>query len=262
MDNKQNEYMEIDLLHIIKLLWRRAWIIILAMILAGGIAFAYSVFYITPLYQSSAMMFVNGSTVKLGSTEISISSKDFATSKSLLDIYIVVLKTRTTLEEVAERSGLNYSYSQLNGMVSASSVNDTEIFSITVTGPNPEDNKIIIDTIVDVLPGRISDIIDGTSVRVVDHAVKATYRSSPNYTRYASMGMLVGAVIACAIIIIVDLLDTTVRDEEFLKQKYNIPVLAVIPDIYESGKTYSKKYYRNYYNYGTDQDEAKKEDNK
>lgn len=245
---QNNEYFEIDLLHLIKLLWSRAWIIILCMIILGGIAFSYALFFVTPIYESTAMLYVNNTSFSVGSTAVSISTGQLSAAKSLLETYIVILKTRTTLEAVIEKAELDYTYQQLNEMISASAVNETEVFSITVKGPNPDENKIIVDAIVEVLPDRISDIIDGSSVRLVDNGIKATQRSSPSYTKYAVVGMLLGIIISCGTIIVIDLFDSTVRDEDYLKQKYNIPVLAVIPDVYESqANSYNKKYYRNYY---------------
>jgi len=112
-----------------------------------------------------------------------------------------------------------------------------------VTSADPDEAEKIADTIVEVLPDRIAEIVDGSSVRLVDHAVRATRRSSPDYSRYAMIGMLSGLVLSCAAIIIFDLMDTTVRSEEYLAQKYSdIPILAVVPNI-SSSKKHSYGYY-------------------
>jgi len=114
-----------------------------------------------------------------------------------------------------------------------------------VTSPDPEEAEKIADTIVEILPDRIAEIVDGSSVRLVDHAVRATRRSSPNYTRFAMIGMLAGLILSCAAVIVLDLMDTTVRGEDYLAQKYSdIPILAVVPDI-NSIKKRSYGYYGN-----------------
>jgi len=62
------------------------------------------------------------------------------------------------------------------------------------------------------------------------------------------IGLLVGFVLSCAVIILIDLLDTTIRDEDYLYQRYGIPVLAVVPDATETHKSsygYSHYYGRN-----------------
>jgi len=91
---ERNDEIEIDLMRLVKLLWSKVWIIALSMILLGSILFSYAMFFISPLYKSSAMMYVNNSSIKVGSTSFSISSSELSAAKTLLDLYVVILKTR------------------------------------------------------------------------------------------------------------------------------------------------------------------------
>lgn len=247
---------EIDILDILKLLWGRFIFIVISMIVCGAIGFGGAVFMLTPTYTASAMLYVNNSSASVGGLPITISSSQLSAAKSLLDTYVVILKTRTTLEAAIEKAELGdrYTYSQLSSMVSARSVNETDIFRISATCADRDDALLIVDTLVEILPDRISDIVDGSSVRVVDRAVRPTVRSSPSYTRYGVIGAMVGAVLCAAIIVIQDMMNNTVRDEEYLKARYNIPILAVIPEAYSSsGKKYKYGYkygYKSKYRYG------------
>ena len=63
-----NDEIEIDLLHIVKILWQKIWIIIISMVLLGAALFSYAVFMITPQYQAKAMMYVNNSSISIGAT--------------------------------------------------------------------------------------------------------------------------------------------------------------------------------------------------
>lgn len=237
-----NNETEIDLLHLVKVLWQKVWIIAISIVLCGAIAFSYSYFFITPQYEARAMMYVNNSSFSVGSTSFSISASELSAAKSLLNIYVIIMGSRTTLEEVIDRAGLDYTYNQLAGMVSAKAVNSTEVFEVVATSSDPAEAKLIVDTIIEILPDRIADILDGSSARIVDTAVIPAHKSSPNYTRNAMMGMLVGMVLSCGIIIVLDLLNNTIRDEDYLTEKYNIPILAVVPDM----NTRKSGYYGNY----------------
>jgi len=253
MNNRNtNDKSEIDLLHLVKLLWSKAWLIVLVMILLGALAFSYAMFFVTPMYQATAKMYVNNKSISVGSSVLSIS--DISAAKELLNTYVEILHTRETLEVVIENTGVEYTYEQLSRMISASSVNDTEIFAITVTGPDPKEAKDIVDQIVKILPDRITNVITDTQPRLVDKAVTPVNRSSPSYTRYAVIGMLVGFVLTCGIIIIIDLMDTTMRSEDYLTQNYpEIPVLAIVPDMYET----KKRSYSYYYSYGVSKESGK-----
>ena len=243
MKTRNDEELEIDLLRLAGALWRRIWIIVIAMFACGTVAFRFARFFITPLYESSALMYVNNSSFSLGSTSVSLS--DLSASKSLVDTYIVIMKTRLTLDEVIERAALDYTYEELYEMVSASSVNNTEIFRITVTGPDPVEATLIANTIADILPDKIYDIMEGSSARLVDFAVVPAAKASPSVTKYTAIGMLLGLVASAAVIIVMEIFDEQIRDEEFLTENYTYSVLAVIPDLMERGDG------KGYYGYGS-----------
>ena len=241
--NKSGEYYEIDLLQLLRLLWRKAWIIALTAAVGGVAAFCIAAFAITPKYEAQAMLYVNNSDISVGSAKLSISSTDLSAAQSLVDTYIVILNSRATLNEVINEAGLDMSYNTLKSMLSASSVNSTEIFSVTITDTDPREAELIANTIVDVLPDRIADIVDGSSVRVVDYAVVPSVKSSPNITRFTAIGLLLGLVAACAAITVSMLLDTLIHNEDYLMNTYDLPVLAVIPDLEErSDNSYYSAY--------------------
>lgn len=244
MENRKEDYIEIDLLRLVRALWHRAWAIVLSMLLCGAAAFSYTYFLVTPLYKSSALMYVNNSSITVGSTSVSLS--DLTASQTLVDTYIVILKTRLTLNDVIEQAELDYDYEDLREMISASPVNSTEIFEITVTSPSPSEAEKIANTIAKVLPEKISEIMDGSSVRTVDFAVRPTMKSSPSITKNVALGLIVGMILSCGVIVLLELLDEQIRDEEYLMQTYELPVLAAVPDLLKSSEA-SKYGYGSYY---------------
>lgn len=244
MNDQKEAYLEIDLLRLMRTLWHRAWAIVLAMLLCGAAAFSYTRFLVTPLYESSALMYVNNSSITVGSTSVSLS--DLTASQSLVDTYIVILKTRLTLNDVIQQAEVDYSYEDLRDMISASPVNSTEIFEITVTSPSPSEAERIANTIVKILPEKISEIMDGSSVRVVDFAVQPTEKSSPSITKNVALGLIAGMILSCGAILLSELLDEQIRDEEYLTQTYELPVLAAVPDLLKPGEV-SKYSYGGYY---------------
>ena len=131
--NQEKDYYVIDIWHIIRSVWHRAWVVILSAVLAAVAGFSIAAFAIAPTYSSSVMMYVNNSSFSLGNTEFSFSSSEISAAQSLLKTYIVILNNRTTLEAVAEKAGVDYTYEEILGKISSSSVNDTEVLKVTVT---------------------------------------------------------------------------------------------------------------------------------
>ena len=249
MKERSEEVFEIDLLRIIKVLWQRAWILILAMLVAGAAAFSYARFLVTPKYSSTALMYVNYGSISLGSASLSINASQVGTAEKLVDTYIVILQTRSTLEEVIKKADLPYSYTQLRNMLSAGSVSQTVIFSVTAVSSDPEEAALIANTVADVLPGKINSLIDGSSARVVDRAVVNPSRIAPSYTRYTAVGMLIGALLSALIVVALDLADDVIRDEDYLLQTYDVPILARIPDLANNSSKKGYSYYdsKSYY---------------
>lgn len=241
--DKKNTYYEIDIIQLLQALWRKAWALVLAALIGGGIAFSYSAFLIAPLYEAEAQMYVNNSSFSVGSTSFSINNAELTAAQSLVDTYIVILVSRPTLERVIDETGINYSCEELEAMISAAPVNNTEVFSITITSKNPQEAELIANAIVDILPERISDVVDGSSVRTVEWAIIPSEKSSPNITMYTAVGMLLGVVIACILTIIQLAGDTMIHDEDYLTETYKLPVLAVIPNLYDDNKN---NYYSTY----------------
>lgn len=160
--DKDERYTEIDLVALLKAFWRHVWLILAAIAVMGGLAFSYARFIITPMYTASALMYVNNNSLSVGSTKVSLSYSDLTAAKSLVDTYVVILNARTTLNEVIRTSGVDYTYKDMQDMVSAGAVNSTEVVQIDVTMPDPQEAERVANTITKVLPGRIADIIDGS----------------------------------------------------------------------------------------------------
>lgn len=240
------ESYDFDIIRIIKLLLRRFWVLLLCGILVCGMAFSYAYFLIAPTYASSIMVYVNNRSTSIGNMVAGISSSDLNVSQSLVKTYIVILGSRSTLNQVIEKSGVDCSYEKLSGMISAESVNSTEVFRITVTSENAETSKLLANTIAEVLPKVISDIVSGTSVRIVDNAVLSNKKTSPSYVLFAAVGFIIGVLIGCAIVIWRDINDDIIHGEDYLIQNYQVPLLAVIPNLSaESGSSYSYRYMSN-----------------
>ncbi len=260
MTKNSNGEIEIDLLQLFRVLWKNALLIIFVAIFAGGIAFGSTYMFISPKYKASTLMYVNNSSISLGSTSVSITSGELSAAQTLVNTYIVILDSRTTLEEVIEESGVNYTPTELSKMITTTAVKGTGIFQISVENGSPTEVELIANTIAKVLPHRISDIVDGSAVRVVDYAIVPAHRSSPSYVKNTAVGALVGFVLICGLLCLKEIFtaqeDIMIHSSEELADLFpDYPVLAVVPDL----RNVSKKGYYSDYNayYGNKVKEAK-----
>lgn len=227
----------IDLRRLFNAILRKFWAVVLAAVIGAGVAFLGTFYFITPQYRSSALFYVNGNSLSVGS----ISLSDLSAAKDLVNSYIVILKSRETLNSVIDYANLDYTYGQLNGMISASSVNDTEIFQVYVTSDDPHEAEKIANAIAYILPKRIEGIIDGATAKIVDYAVVPSAPFTPNHTKNSMIGLLAGTALVLAIIVIQDIVDITIRTSDDLTNVTSLPVLAAIPDMNTTNASHKKK---------------------
>ena len=225
--NQQTDY--IDLAQIASLLWQHIVSILLVGIIFAALLFGYARFFVTPKYEANALFYVNNSTLSLNS--VTISTGDLSAASSLVKTYVAILHSRANMELIIERSGVDYTYEQLRGMVTATPENATGLFRVTVTSPNPEEARTLANIIAEILPDKITDIVANSSVEVVDYAVTPRSRVSPSYIKYAAVGLLIGMVLCSAVVLLKDFNDTIIHNEDYLLNTYDLPILATIPDL-------------------------------
>ena len=237
MAQKERDMIEIDLLKLVLILWRKAWAIVLAMIVMGGIAFGVTYNFIEPTYQASVKVYVNNT----NQSNTTMTQSDVNLQRTLVQTYIVTLKSRTTLNEVIKQADLDYNFEELSEMISAQAVDNTEVFEVTVVSKDAKEAAEIANTIAEVLPTRISEIIESSSVKILDYAIINNEPVSPSYIKNVAIGALAGAVVAVALIFLQFVLDNKIHSEEYLIEHYKYPILAVIPDLAATSKN---KYYK------------------
>lgn len=224
MERGREDRVEIDLLELLFAFRRRILWIVLAAILGGGISFAGTRVLMTPMYESTTTMLVLTSETTLSSlSELQLGTQ-------LTNDYEILTKSRAVLETVIENLNLNLGYEQLNNMVSISNPEDSRIMEITLTYPDPEEAKTIVDEIASVTSEFIGDQMEGIPPKIIDQGEVPSGPSSPSVSRNTLLGILLGIVISCGIITVITVMDDTIRTEEDIEYYLGIPTLASVPD--------------------------------
>lgn len=231
------EQMEINLKEVFKALLKSAWIIMLCAVLVGGAVLAYTVNFVTPMYQSHVTLYVNNGSNETGT----VSSGTLAVQLQLVNTYVKIIESDTVLEKVISDSGFNLSAKDIRGMLTAEPVDETEMFRVNITSPNAQMSADIANAVANVAPAEISKIIEGSSAKVIDYARVATGCSSPSYTTNALAGALAGALLAAVIVVLGVCLDMRVKTEEELIKICAVPVLGAIPDFAQMTKEDEKR---------------------
>lgn len=194
---------EIDLLQVMKALLKKGWLILLAAVICGGAMFGYGKYSYTPSYQASTTLVVrytNSRDVIMGENEGMVSFNSVDDARKLVNTSIAVLKSKSTLEEVIAESRLNLTAGELSGKISAASVNNTELFTVSVTGTDAEEAMVLANTIGKVLPKQMEKVNANCSLEVMDEAELPGDSGTAAVMKNTLVAAVCGALLVCAIV--------------------------------------------------------------
>ena len=226
-NNGIREGVEIDLQKLLLAYLHKWWLILLCGAVAAGLALYVTAVHITPMYRAGVTIYVNNT--RAGEAVDYISSSNLATSQKLVNTYVNIIESDSVLSKVVESSKLAYTPAEIRTMMSTAQVDDTEIFQVFITNPDPNTAAEVVNAIADAAPAEIENIVEGSSTKIIDYAKVPTTRYSPSYSRNTMLGGVVGVVLAVLYLTLRYLLDVRIKDSEDLEMLFDIPVLGQIP---------------------------------
>ena len=223
MNNRSNEEIEIDLKEVLLALIHHIWLIILAVALGLGLALGYTILFVKPTYKSTSILYVISSSTSITSLA------DIQVSSSLTKDYMVVITSRPVLEKVIDNLQLDMSYESLKNQVTVVNPENTRFLEITVNCSDAYLAKQIVDEIADVSANRMEEVMETDKPNVMDYGQIATSPSAPNIKKNALIGGLLGFVIACGIVVIMYLVDDSIKTPDDVEKYLGINTLGIVP---------------------------------
>lgn len=210
-----------DILHLLK----KRFLLIVVCSLAGlFFSFLINRFFIDRTYTASAQFYVSTA----GSTSANLSELDYV--QKIAETYINFLNTRQFYSQVLDLSGLPYSMSELKGMTEIGTVQNTEIFSITLTSKSPDDSYNLVKSMETIAPKLIKSIKNDAQISVVDPVVYPTSPSGPNVYMNTLLGAIAAGFLALFYCVLKEILNQKVMNREDFMKHYDLPLLGTIPD--------------------------------
>lgn len=247
----EEDVIVIDLVQLLKALWKRLWIIVIVTLLGCSLAYLGTKTFVQPTYRATFTAYVNNKSSSEGTT--TVTNSDLTAAQSLVYTYTHLLTSRSMLDKAATQAGTDSSYEEMSKWVTTDVIDDTEIIEVNVTMDSAEGALVLATAIAEVMPDYVTQIIEGSSVQIIDMPVLPDKIYSPNHLKNAIIGGLLGAFLVAALIILRELLDDTVKDEETLEKRFGTAVIGVIPDLATAGKQDSHYGYGSYSQRKTEQ---------
>jgi capsular polysaccharide biosynthesis protein len=118
----------------------------------------------------------------------------------------------------------------LAGMVDVTTVNDTELIKIQVTDTSANRAAQIANETAKVFMENVAGLMKINNLQIVDVAIADNTPVSPNLKLNLVIAFLVGFVLSVFVIFLKEMLNTTIKSVDELKNiAGDVPIVAVIP---------------------------------
>ena len=230
-----SEENKIDLLLIAGDFWKGLkkfwWLCLILAVLGGAGFYIKTVKNYVPMYKAEASFTVTLTQSSEKAEENSTYNFYYnsSTASQMAKTFPYILQSDMLTGIVREQLGV----SSLNGSISASAVENSNLFTIQVESSSPEDALSILQSVIDNYPS-ISKYVIGDSVfnMIQPASLPENPYNTPNYKKQAAKGALAGLFTGLALILIYACSRTTIRKPEDCKNKLNIESLGEIPVVH------------------------------
>ena len=180
---KRLKYQElgIDIQELAYVLWKKIGILLLCTIIGAGVTGVYTKLFVTPQYQSSAMIYIYGSTASFNSSKLTLSSE-------LTEDYTTLAKSREVMEGVIDKMGFDCTTQELASAISVSHDENSSILMMTATNSDPKVAADIANSVADETAERISEVMNIDKPSTVEDAVVSSSPVSPNLLKNVLIG--------------------------------------------------------------------------
>lgn len=233
MRENQND-MDINLVDLFFFLLKKIWIILIVAALCAVAGFGVTKMFIDKEYTASTRVYMLSR-----SDEQVVMYSDYQISSEMLSDYKVLITGRNVTKEVVQRLGLNMHYSDLAKKITVTSPEESRFVQINVTDTDPVMAANIANTVREVASVQIKDLMDVDAVNLVFEAEVPQKATGPNTMMNTVLPAGAGLVLALAILVVIFVLDDTMKTEEDVQRYMGLSVMGVIPNT-EELSTFSK----------------------
>lgn len=261
MENSTKTENTIDLRRLWMLLRAHIWAIIAWAVGLGAVGFVLAAFVVEPKYTSTTQILVNqkrstadaGQAFNAQQADIQLVNtyKDIVTSPVILKDASKWIKNPTEVVKPAKKAkyktladgtkklvspaepavvrragrGYNVSAKEMQGAISVSTQQNSQVFTISAKSNDPEKAQAIANAVAQTFKRKIKSIMNVNNVTIVSPASLGA-KTFPKTTLFTLAGIVLGFIISIALIVLRDSFNTTVRDDDYLTKELGLTNLG------------------------------------
>lgn len=222
MHELENDEIEIDLRELFEVLKSKILVILTTTVIFIAVSAGVTRFMITPMYSSTAQLYVISSTDLSQLTNLTMGTQ-------LTQDYMEIVTTRGVINQVINNLKLNVDYEEMLDKIAVENPADTRIMEISVSDPDPEEAMEITQELAEVTADTVSSKMDVKAPTIIEDAYLADEPDSPSMLRNVAIGGLLGLILSAGVFIIQFIMNDTIRREDDIEKYLGINTLAKLP---------------------------------
>lgn len=247
--NLEESMEEIDLKELISIFMKRKALIILVVIIFALIGAIYTLKFITPTYKSNTNLILvqTGADKNVLGDSSSITASDLTLNSKLVNNYKEIATSESVLAKVIQNLNLDMSYVDLKTITTVAITTETEILHITVEYTDPEIACKIAGEIANVFIEKVNQLYKLDNLHILDQANVNPIPSNIHLGKNIIIFAFIGGILVTGYILLINMLDTTVKTDTDIERILDVPVLASIVLTNEAAKKNVQKQADNLY---------------
>ncbi len=220
---------ELDLKELLTIFWEKKLQILLIVLIFAVIGIVYSYFVVKPEYQSTTSLILAQSSA--GATEGSITQADVTLNSKLVSRYEDMVTRDVILEEVVKNlNNPSITINSIKNKISVESAEESDLIDIKVRNADPNYAADIANEIAKVFCEKIIEIYNISNTYIFERAKPSVEPYNINHIKDIVIFVFIGFVVAVIYVLILNMLDNTIKTEQDVEKCVGLAVLTSIPD--------------------------------
>ena len=206
---------------------RRIVLIIMITVLCALIGLLYSVVKVDPVYTATR------SVILRTAVDVDNKASSVTNNVTLAKIYLPVVSETIKSPKVIDKANSNYQGGTISsGAVSVEYGELSLIFKISYrdvsSAKAKEKLEVLIEAVKDVISEQ--DVVNAQRATLISVQIDADIAVRNDFFKYVIYGALIGIVISLIVIVLIYILDNTVKDKQEFEELTGVDVLAYIDE--------------------------------
>lgn len=215
------------LLELLQLLRKRLALVIALPVVFTLVTGIYTFGFMEDVYTSEVGLYVLTQS-QSSQDQSRVTSSDTAASQQLANDIAVIADTPKVRNATAKALGMKDLRDYTLGVKNEPT---NRVITLTVTANDPAAAARVANEFAKNTASCAVETMGLKAVNLMDDATSPDIPSGPNRKMYLAVAFLAGLFVAVAIVVLMDVLNTTVKSREEAEELFGLPVLGTMPEL-------------------------------